>query len=125
MTGDRMKLSRLKDGAHRLAPVAPYLGGNAEADRRRGKANPLRRLYATVRWRRLRWAVLVDAAFTCARCRRVVGDTRLLVADHVVPHRGDEALFWDRGNLQCLCQRCHSGAKQAEEQGSRRGEGGV
>ncbi|PSJ19969.1 HNH endonuclease, partial [Halomonas sp. ND22Bw] len=31
-------------------------------------------------------------------------------------HRGDEALFWDFDNLQCLCGACHSGAKQREEQ---------
>lgn len=123
-----MKLTRLKDGAHRLPPVAPWLGGAAEVDRRRNVANPLRALYFTTRWRRLRWEVLVAAAFTCARCGRVEGETRRLVADHINPHRGIEERFWDRGNLQCLCASCHSGAKQREEQGSLRGpmgEGGV
>jgi 5-methylcytosine-specific restriction protein A len=29
--------------------------------------------------------------------------------DHVVPHRGDQALFWDElGNWQTLCDACHS-----------------
>lgn len=26
--------------------------------------------------------------------------------DHVVPHRGNQGLFWDRGNWQSLCARC-------------------
>ena len=32
---------------------------------------------------------------------------RLMVVDHVVPHRGDMALFWDRSNWQTLCKACH------------------
>ena len=29
--------------------------------------------------------------------------------DHVVPHRGDQALFWDsENNWQCLCASCGS-----------------
>jgi 5-methylcytosine-specific restriction endonuclease McrA len=73
------------------------------------------RLYSTARWQALRWSVLVEAMFTCAMCRKVEGDGSKLVADHKVPHRGDEQLFWDRGNLQCLCKRCHDSDKQREE----------
>ncbi len=40
------------------------------------------------------------------------------VVDHVVPHRGDEALFWDRSNWQTLCQKHHSRDKQREESGN-------
>ncbi|MCF5709591.1 HNH endonuclease [Pseudomonas syringae] len=36
--------------------------------------------------------------------------------DHVNPHRGDMALFWDRENWQSLCHSCHS-AKTASEDG--------
>jgi 5-methylcytosine-specific restriction protein A len=28
--------------------------------------------------------------------------------DHVIPHRGNERLFWDEGNWQALCHECHS-----------------
>jgi 5-methylcytosine-specific restriction protein A len=28
--------------------------------------------------------------------------------DHITPHRGDKALFWDSGNWQSMCARCHS-----------------
>jgi hypothetical protein len=36
------------------------------------------------------------------------------VADHVVPHRGDEALFFE-GDLQSLCKDCHDSVKQRDE----------
>ncbi len=26
--------------------------------------------------------------------------------DHVVPHRGNQSLFWDEGNWQTLCASC-------------------
>ena len=42
-------------------------------------------------------------------------DSSQLVADHIRPHRGDEALFWDPANLQCLRKWCHDRAKQAAE----------
>jgi 5-methylcytosine-specific restriction protein A len=41
------------------------------------------------------------------------------VVDHRIPHRGDQALFWDRLNWQPLCKSHHSGAKQAEEKSGR------
>ena len=62
--------------------------------------------------------MLVRDLFTCQRCHRIEADTSQLVADHKVPHRGDERLFWDPGNLQCLCKTCHDTVKQAEEQAS-------
>ena len=50
----------------------------------------------------------------CAKCE-ARGVTKLAtVADHVIPHRGDDALF-RAGELQSLCKRCHDKLKQAEE----------
>nr|WP_155138256.1 HNH endonuclease signature motif containing protein [Roseibium sp. RKSG952] len=51
----------------------------------------------------------------CTKCQsegRVVAAT---VADHIKPHRGDEALFWDAGNLQSLCTHHHNSWKQSLE----------
>lgn len=42
------------------------------------------------------------------------------VADHVIPHRGDHALFWF-GKLQSLCKSCHDGKKQRAEKRAIRG----
>ena len=39
------------------------------------------------------------------------------VVDHIKPHKGDEALFWDAGNLQSLCKPCHDSTKQRIELG--------
>lgn len=39
------------------------------------------------------------------------------MVDHIVPHKGDEALFFDSGNLQSLCKPCHDRDKAAEERG--------
>lgn len=44
-----------------------------------------------------------------SRCFRERVTTIADVVDHVVPHRGDPALFWDElGNWQSLCSACHS-----------------
>ncbi len=32
-----------------------------------------------------------------------------------MPHRGDRKLFWDSGNWQSLCKKCHDKHKQREE----------
>ncbi|QFS82340.1 hypothetical protein FIV09_05830 [Roseivivax sp. THAF197b] len=37
------------------------------------------------------------------------------VVDHVIPHRGDMQLFWDRTNWQALCAHHHNAHKQRQE----------
>jgi 5-methylcytosine-specific restriction protein A len=37
------------------------------------------------------------------------------VVDHIVPHRGNDKLFWDRDNWQSLCKQCHDSHKQRLE----------
>ncbi|MBY0474205.1 MAG: HNH endonuclease [Nitrosomonas sp.] len=37
------------------------------------------------------------------------------IVDHIVPHRGDMKLFWDRSNWQSLCKTCHDSHKQRIE----------
>lgn len=69
----------------------------------------MRRLYRTPRWRALRLFVLTEEP-VCRRC----GVAFSAVVDHMTPHKGDEALFWDRGNLQGLCKPCHD-AKSGQE----------
>jgi 5-methylcytosine-specific restriction protein A len=39
----------------------------------------------------------------CRTCSQLA--TRV---DHIVPHRGDQRLFWDRRNWQPLCESCHN-----------------
>lgn len=41
------------------------------------------------------------------------------VCDHIVPHKGDEALFYDPANLQGLCEHHHNSTKKAYEMSGR------
>lgn len=63
------------------------------------------RLRNSTRWKRMR-AVHMREHPVCANCERqgrvVIG----VVCDHIVPHRGEEKLFYDRENLQTLCREC-------------------
>jgi len=68
----------------------------------------------TYAWQKARAAFLVRYPL-CAQCERMGRTTVATVVDHVTPHRGDRALFWDSGNWQSLCASCHSGWKQREE----------
>jgi 5-methylcytosine-specific restriction endonuclease McrA len=49
--------------------------------------------------------------------------TEAKVVDHIVPHEGDEALFWDQANWQPLCKTCHDTTKAQEERRARRKQG--
>ncbi|MCA0996301.1 HNH endonuclease signature motif containing protein [Alloyangia pacifica] len=39
------------------------------------------------------------------------------VVDHIIAHRGDMTLFWDKANWQPLCKSCHNREKQRQEFG--------
>lgn len=77
---------------------------------------PWRAWYWLARWKRLRIEIFVRDGFRCqCGCNKAEGRTRLLVCDHIKPHRGDEALFWDPDNLQTMLKTCHDRIKQAAE----------
>ena len=44
----------------------------------------------------------------CVECLKAGRYVKATDVDHIVPHRGDPKLFWDGGNWQALCHRCHS-----------------
>ncbi|MFP4539300.1 MAG: AAA family ATPase, partial [Dichotomicrobium sp.] len=79
-------------------------------DKRRGSS--AERGYGA-KWRRAREAFLARNPL-CVRCldHDVVAASEAV--DHIVPHRGDMRLFWDRKNWQALCITCHN-AKTAGE----------
>ena len=58
------------------------------------------------RWRAARKLYLRKHPL-CAACRRANILTPATVVDHIIPHRGDERLFWDEANWQPLCKPCH------------------
>lgn len=98
-------------------------GRRADAKR---KANPARAWYKLKAWcgpagRRM---TQLRAEPTCRFHRLELGAiVPATTVDHVIPHRGDEDLFW-RGELQSLCGPCHDRHKQREElEGFSRGVG--
>lgn len=68
------------------------------------------------RWRDARAAFLA-AHPDCAECARADRKAAATQVDHVVAHKGDEALFWDLANWQPLCDACHAHKTAVEDQG--------
>lgn len=75
--------------------------------------------YKTARWTKLRASILKRDLYTCQRTGiLLIGKypaPNSAVVDHIRPHRGNEALFWDEANLQAISKAEHDKAKQAEE----------
>ena len=42
-----------------------------------------------------------------------------IVLDHIIAHKGDMALFWDKDNWQGLCKTCHDSVKKRLEMSGR------
>ena len=58
------------------------------------------------RWRKARGRFL-KAHPLCVQCQKQGKLTQATVVDHIVPHRGDQQLFWNESNWQPLCKSCH------------------
>ena len=68
------------------------------------------------RWRRARHYYLL-AHPLCVMCNNNDNIKQAQVVDHITPHKGDYALFWDSNNWQSLCKPCHDKHKQRLECG--------
>lgn len=68
-------------------------------DDRRGTAHE--RGYSPA-WRKAREGFLRRNPI-CASCGRPA-----TVVDHIIPHRGDSELFWNRDNWAAMCTKCHN-----------------
>lgn len=66
------------------------------------------------RWRKARSRFL-KAHPLCVRCKEEGKLVKAAVVDHIVPHRGDRKLFWDEGNWQALCKKCHDTKTMTED----------
>ena len=66
------------------------------------------------RWQKASRAYL-QAYPLCVSCMKRGRYTRATVVDHIVPHRGDPKLFWDRTNWQSLCKQCHDRKTMTED----------
>ncbi|WP_350343240.1 HNH endonuclease signature motif containing protein [Proteinivorax tanatarense] len=67
------------------------------------------------RWRKAR-ARFLKVHPLCVRCNSEGKLIKATVVDHIIPHRGDELLFWDESNWQALCKRCHDRKTRNKDQ---------
>jgi 5-methylcytosine-specific restriction enzyme A len=100
----------VKPPVHRPAGARSAAEVKRDLDRQRPSA--ARRGYGP-HWRRARAAFLAQHPL-CAACRALGRVVPAMVVDHVVPHRGDQKLFWDESNWAPACKPCHD-AKTARE----------
>lgn len=117
------KIKTLKPLISTMKPMLGYSSGSErDRSRYRDKTQSWRAWYKTSRWQKLRLSILQRDLYTC----RVTGVLLIgkhpapnsAVVDHIKPHRGDEALFWDENNLQVVSKEYHDSVKQKEEQAS-------
>lgn len=114
-----MQRSTVRVQGHRVRVPTGRVETEAHRD-----AQAWRKWYKTARWKALRLVVLKRDLFTCQRCGAVCGGKGEAVCDHKRAHRGDEGIFYDAGNLWCLCKPCHDGWKaQVEARERVRGAG--
>lgn len=67
------------------------------------------------RWQKARRTYL-DRNPLCVHCTAEGKTVVATVVDHIIPHKNDQALFWDTANWQALCKACHD-RKTATEDG--------
>jgi HNH endonuclease. len=121
-------MGRLKTIKPRLGSLPPRIGHAAGDEaarlRERDKSVAWRAWYKTERWQRLRREILKRDGFTCQQtgvlCIGKHPAPNSPVVDHIKPHHGDERLFWDPNNLQCVSKAYHDSEKQKQERAQAR-----
>lgn len=93
-------------GCPNLCEKGVYCAEHSEysSDRMRGGA--AQRGY-NAEWRTQRRRFL-SAHPLCVECLKENRLTAATVVDHIIPHRGDMKLFWDKNNWQPLCAAHHN-----------------
>lgn len=69
-------------------------------------------------WQKAR-ATFLRSHPICAMCTVDGKPTPATVVDHIRPHKGNQALFWDTSNWQPLCRTHHNATKQHNERSGR------
>lgn len=88
---------------------------NRRADQRRGSARD--RGYSSA-WDKASAGHLRSSPL-CRYCLLVEIVTAATLTDHFYPHRGDQAVFWNRTYWVSSCADCHNGFKQRVERKGR------
>ena len=114
-----MRAPRVCGCGHQIAhgEVCPcQRARKAQADKQRPSAR--KRGYDS-KWERESKQFLArpENRFCACGCGRVAD-----MVDHILPHRGDQRLFWNRANWQPMASSpCHSSCKQSAERREDRG----
>jgi len=118
-------MANLKSAPARLGGLPPVLGAASkqdaqrQRDQARDQKHKWRKLYSTKRWRTLRLEILDRDGWTCQQTGQLLTGKAPApnspVVDHIIPHRGDLALFWDPANLQAVTKGYHDSEKQRQE----------
>jgi len=66
------------------------------------------------RWKKAR-KIYLKSNPLCVRCLAEGKYKKATVVDHIVPHRGDKRLFWNKSNWQALCKKCHDRKTMTED----------
>lgn len=82
---------------HEVSVVKQY-------DKERGTA--AQRGYGS-RWRKARNTFLSHHPL-CVECERNGRAVPATVVDHIIAHKGNTSLFWDKNNWQSMCSTCHN-----------------
>ena len=82
-----------------------------------GRAKTAARGYGG-RWQRERLQYLAQHPL-CVTCTKQGRVTAATVVDHIIPHKGDPILMWDRTNWQSLCATHHNSDKQRLDKGGK------
>lgn len=104
--------NRLTEGNNRYCSLHQYLNARDEEKRRQyfGSAtSDFQYLYASPKWKVLQQNQLKQNPI-CQRC----GQAQATEVHHIIPHRGDEELFFNPDNLVSLCHDCHSAETRKE-----------
>lgn len=122
-------MARLTKGPGLIASGPPMIEASKatpeeDRDRIRDAVQPWRKWYYTARWRKLAARIRQRDGDKCRQTGAMLVGRRHApnspVVDHIVPHNGDEALFWDPANLQTVSKEWHDGEKQRQDKARRR-----
>lgn len=118
------RLTSLKPRIAALVPRIGYAPGDEkERLRQRDATVTWRAWYKTARWYKLRQQILLRDNYTCKQtgvlCIGKYPADNSAVVDHIMPHRGDEHLFWSERNLQTVSKLYHDSEKQKQERAHR------
>ncbi|MED0676974.1 HNH endonuclease signature motif containing protein [Aneurinibacillus thermoaerophilus] len=76
------------------------------------------------RWQNARRVFLMKHPL-CVECEKEKKLVPATVVDHIVPHKGNQELFWDEDNWQPLCKSCHDSKTAREDGGFGNGSFGI